>query len=75
MRSDFYPRCVEIPELASLKEGAGQYDVLPPSFTEIGHMIRCPARAAGLRFEVEPPTGERLDDRPLSASCQTRASD
>ena len=40
LRSDFYPRCVELPELAALKEGTGQYDVLPASFAEIGQMIR-----------------------------------
>lgn len=62
MRSDFYHRCAEIPELAALKEGAGQYDVLPATFTEIGQMIRAPARAAGLAFETRPGTGERLDD-------------
>ena len=62
MRSDFYPRCADIPELAALKEGAGQYDVLPSTFAEVGQMIRNPARAAGLRFEVNPETGERLDD-------------
>jgi hypothetical protein len=62
MRNDFYPRCAEIPELVSLKEGSGQYDVLPPSFSEIGQMIHYPARAAGLRFEVNPQTGAKLDD-------------
>jgi tetratricopeptide (TPR) repeat protein len=63
MRSDFYPRCAELPELAALKEGpAGQYDVLPPTHAEVGQMIRGPARAAGLRFEADPKTGERLDD-------------
>jgi conflict system STAND superfamily ATPase len=62
MRSDFYPRCAEIPELVALKEGAGQYDLLPPTFAEIKQMIAYPARAAGLRFEVDPAGGERLED-------------
>lgn len=62
MRSEYYPRCAEIPELLRMKEGAGQYDLLPPDFTEIGQMIRHPARAAGLLFEKDPATGERLDD-------------
>jgi WD40 repeat protein len=60
MRSDFYPRCAEVPELAALKEGAGQYDLLPPTAPEIHQMISYPARAAGLRFE-EKETGESLD--------------
>jgi hypothetical protein len=62
MRSDFYHRLTEVPALAALREGAGQYDVLPPSFAEVGQMIRNPARAAGLTFESRPATGERLDD-------------
>ena len=61
MRSDFYPRCLEIPELVRLKEGDGQYDLLPPTFDEIGQMIEFPTRAAGLRFEVDPESGRRLD--------------
>ena len=60
MRSDFYPRCAEIPELAALKEGAGQYDLLPPTAPELHQMISYPAQAAGLRFEHKE-TGERLD--------------
>src|SRR5262249_54976133 len=62
MRSDFYPRCAEIPELQAMKEGAGQYDLAPPTFAEIGQMIRHPARAAGLRFEVSAATRGRLDE-------------
>ena len=62
MRSDFYPYCAEIPELSALKEGEGQYDLRPADFAEIGQMIRYPARAAGLRFEVRPETGEKLDE-------------
>lgn len=62
MRSDFYPHCAEIPELVALKEGNGQYDLLPPSFAEIGQMIRYPTSVAGLRFEQDPESGERLED-------------
>ncbi len=62
LRSDFYARCVEILELVALKEGAGQYDLLPPALAEIGQMIRYPAQAAGLHFGVKPESQERLDD-------------
>ena len=62
LRSDFYSRCTDLPELLSLKEGAGQYDLQPPTAAEIGLMIRQPARMAGLRFEEARDTGERLDD-------------
>lgn len=61
LRSDFYPRCGELGTLAELKEGAGHFDLRAPTPTEIGQMIRLPARAAGLRFE-EDAAGLRLDD-------------
>ncbi|HUG97622.1 MAG TPA: tetratricopeptide repeat protein [Gammaproteobacteria bacterium] len=61
-RADMYPRCASLPRLVSLKEGAGQYDLMPPTATEIGQMVRLPTRAAGLRFEEDFATNERLDD-------------
>ncbi|MGA7919560.1 MAG: hypothetical protein WCA38_07790, partial [Candidatus Acidiferrales bacterium] len=62
MRSDFYPRCAELPQLVSLKEGSGQYDLIAPTLAEIGQMIRYPVRAAGLHFEIDIGTRMRLDD-------------
>ena len=62
LRSDFYQRFAELQELMSLKEGGGQYDLRSPGAAEIGQIIRQPARIAGLRFEEDPQTGERLDD-------------
>ena len=50
MRSDFYPRCADLPELAALKAGAGQFDLLPPTALQLAQMIGDPARAAGLRL-------------------------
>jgi tetratricopeptide (TPR) repeat protein len=61
-RSDLYPKCATVPKLVELKEGAGQYDLMPPTATEIGQMVRLPTRAAGLRFEEDPSSNERLDD-------------
>ncbi len=62
MRSDFFARCAEIPELMALKEGSGQYHLLPPNFAELSQMLVQPARAAGLRFEIAADTGNRLSD-------------
>ena len=62
MRSDFYSRCAELPELVALKEGSGQYDLMPPTFGEIGRMICHPASAAGLAFEEDFASGQRLDE-------------
>ena len=61
LRSDFYAPLSQVPELAALKEGLGQYDLVAPSPAEIGLLVREPASAAGLRFE-QKPEGERLDD-------------
>jgi tetratricopeptide (TPR) repeat protein len=62
LRSDFYPRCEESPLLMELKKGAGQYHLQPPDEAQLGQMIRLPASAAGLLFEEDHKTGERLDD-------------
>jgi tetratricopeptide (TPR) repeat protein len=62
LRSDLYSRCAELPTLVTLKEGAGQYDLIPPTATEIGQIVRLPTRAAALRFEEDHSTNERLDD-------------
>jgi tetratricopeptide (TPR) repeat protein len=72
LRSDFYPRLANLPKLAALKEGAGQYDLLPPTASEIGQMIRLPANAAGLRFEEDPASSERLDDMLRDAAAGHR---
>ena len=63
MRSEFFARCAELPELAALKAGQGQLDLLPPTFAEIGQMIRYPARDAALRWGKDPDhPGQALDD-------------
>jgi len=65
-RSDFFDQLEKLPELAALSEG-GRYLLAPPTMAELGQMIRRPARAAGLRFEVDEATGEGLDDVILKA--------
>jgi tetratricopeptide (TPR) repeat protein len=70
LRSDFYPRLAALPKLTALKEGAGQYDLMPPNASEIGQMIRLPTRAAGLRFEEDPTTNESLDDMLRDAALE-----
>ena len=70
LRSDFYPRLANFPKLSALKEGAGQYDLMPPTASEIGQMIRLPTRAAGLHFEEDPASNERLDDMLRDAAAE-----
>jgi hypothetical protein len=46
----------------------GRLDLHRPSPQEIGEMIRLPAKAAGLRFELDPETGQNLDAALLEAA-------
>ncbi|MFZ4775271.1 MAG: AAA family ATPase [Terrimicrobiaceae bacterium] len=62
MRADRFPALRDAPALAALCEGDGVYTLLPPDRSSIGQMIRRPALAAGLMFEVDPRTGEHLDE-------------
>ena len=65
LRSDFFGRCAELPELMQLKEADGHYDLALPSSQEIGQIIRQPAIAAGLHYETlgEPGQEMALDER------------
>jgi WD40 repeat protein len=74
LRSDFYPRCEESPLLMKLKEGTGQYHLQPPDEVQLGQMIRLPASAAGLLFEEDHKTGERLDDFLRDAAVKSPAA-
>jgi tetratricopeptide (TPR) repeat protein len=74
LRSDLYPKLTELPALLKLKEGDGQFDLLPPTLREIGQIIRLPAAAAGLRFEPRPHTAERLDETIRDAAAGNAAA-
>lgn len=62
LRSDFYPRCLEHPNLVALMQGDGTFALPAPSASDIGQMIRQPAAIAGLTFEENVSTGEILDE-------------
>jgi WD40 repeat protein/serine/threonine protein kinase len=74
LRSDFYPRYQEFPDLIELAKPSGKFDLRPPTPYELGNMIRLPAEAAGLRFEQEPETGQRLDQALRDAASATPES-
>ncbi|WP_148293903.1 winged helix-turn-helix domain-containing protein [Azospirillum sp. B4] len=61
-RNDFYADLSREPVLMEGKAAGGHFDLAPPNRTEIARMIRLPAEIAGLRFGVDPATGEHLDD-------------
>src|SRR4029077_5900483 len=74
LRSDFYPRYQEFPDLIELAKLSGKFDLRPPTAYELGNMIRLPAEAAGLRFEQKRETGQRLDQALRDAAAITPES-
>ncbi|HTX64373.1 MAG TPA: hypothetical protein VMD31_01260 [Opitutaceae bacterium] len=62
VRSDLYHYYTESEAFRALRGDDGQYDLSPPTVSEIGQLIRLPAQAAGLEFEPHPKTHQRLDD-------------
>jgi WD40 repeat protein len=74
LRSDFYPFYQQFPDLIELTRPGGKVDLRPPTGYEIGNMIRLPAEAAGLHFEQEQGTGQRLDQALRDAASATPES-
>ena len=74
LRSDFYARYQEFPDLIELAKPSGKFDLRPPTPYELGNMIRLPAEAAGLRFEQKRETGQRLDQALRDAAAVTPES-
>jgi len=52
MRNDFYDRLRQDSELSALADRGRLYDLAPPTLADYRDIIRRPAQAAGLRFEV-----------------------
>jgi YD repeat-containing protein len=73
LRSDFFHRCADLPDLVALKDGVGTFDLLPPSPPEIAQIVRQPARAAGLVYEVNAE-GTDLADAIQQAAAANPAS-
>jgi tetratricopeptide (TPR) repeat protein len=70
LRVDLYQRFQAEAGLLALKASGADYDLLPPARAELGEIVRKPAEAAGLVFETDPATGERLDERLLRDADQ-----
>jgi WD40 repeat protein len=74
LRNDFYPRYQQFGDLIELTKPAGKYDLRAPTPDEVGNMIRLPAEAAGLHFEQDRQTGQRLDEALRDAAVATPES-
>jgi tetratricopeptide (TPR) repeat protein len=53
------------PSLLALKAKGASYDLVAPGPSELAEIVRKPVDAAGLIFETDSETGERLDDKLL----------
>ncbi len=73
LRSDFYHRMVEFPQLNALAAAHGQYHLGAPSAAEIEQIIRGPADVAGLGFEIDE-SGIGLDAVIREAAARDPAS-
>lgn len=62
LRSDFYARCLEHPLLVDLMKGNGSFALPQPGPGDLAQMIRQPAVTAGLEFEENASTGDKLDE-------------
>jgi serine/threonine protein kinase/tetratricopeptide (TPR) repeat protein len=74
LRSDFYSSYQEFPDLIELAKPRGKFDLRPPTPSEIRNIIRLPAESAGLSFEQERETGQRLDQALRDAASATPES-
>ncbi|MEM9752997.1 MAG: hypothetical protein AAF916_06385 [Planctomycetota bacterium] len=70
VRSDFYARCQEHPDLLAMMQDGGLYDLLPPRTAALGQIITRPALLAGLRFEEDAQTGQSLDRQILDDAAK-----
>jgi tetratricopeptide (TPR) repeat protein len=68
MRSDFFAQMATFPSLRDQCSGNGLYHLLPPRSEETDQMIRLPAEAAGIAFEVDALNGIGLDQELRSAA-------
>jgi tetratricopeptide (TPR) repeat protein len=71
LRADLYERFLAEPALLALKSAGAAYDLTPPGPAELTEIVRRPAEAAGLVFEADAQTGERLDERLLREADRT----
>ena len=74
MRSDFFHRLAETPELNELAAGLGQYQLAHPTAAELDLIICRPAEAAGLAFEEEANDGVSLAATIREAAARDPAS-
>ncbi|PKH53850.1 transcriptional regulator [Shewanella sp. Choline-02u-19] len=61
-RNEFYPLLVNYPTLMAGKSRGAHFDLAPPSRSELLQMIRLPAIAANLTWDIDPDSAMPLDE-------------
>jgi len=61
-RNDFYPHVVNEPSLMAGKANGAHFDLLAPTRAELKQMIRLPALAADLKWQLDPEHQTPLDE-------------
>ncbi len=65
LRSDIYPRVITPGDFLALKDAGAVYDLAAPGESELTEIVQKSAAAAGLVYEQNLQSGERLDERIL----------
>lgn len=60
-RNEFYPLLVDYPSLMAGKAKGAHFDLAAPNRADLLQMIRLPALAAGLSFDIDPDSAMPLD--------------
>jgi hypothetical protein len=63
LRADLYELFLKDEILFRLKDKGVAYDLAPPALADIVEAVRGPARAANLKWEIDPGSREPLDER------------
>ena len=66
LRADLFDHFLSQKDLKQLKDDGSSYDLAPPDAAALAEIVRAPATAAGLVYETDTKTGERLDERLLA---------
>jgi WD40 repeat protein len=66
LRADLFEHFLSQRDLKQLKDDGSSYDLAPPDAAALAEIVRAPAAAAGLVYETDTKTGERLDERLLA---------
>lgn len=61
-RNDFYPQLARYPTLMEGKTLGAHFDLMPPTRHELLQMVRLPAQAAGLKWQLDEDTSMPLDE-------------